>query len=305
MILRRLVVSLVLIMFAAVSFGVIVGLDDAARSEIVRRLPDAVTASPAVEVTSSPTPEPTPRPTQTPTPMAIPTPTATATPTPTITPQAGPTVKPAPTKKAPVPQKKAPAVKQQPKPPRATKPLAVTKGVVYLTFDDGPSPYTASVLDILRRTGSTATFFQLGANRPGYDGVIHAITAQGSNIGNHSYDHPDLTKQKPEQLRWQIANGPRAACFRPPFGATNTDVRKAIARSGAQEVLWSDDTFDWKKPGVKKLKKFGQRASIRSGSVILMHDGGGDRRQTVAALPTIITELQARGYRLRALPSCG
>ena len=69
-------------------------------------------------------------------------------------------------------------------------------------------------------------------------------------------------------------------------------------------MLWDVDTFDWTQPGVSTLAKSGRLKAVRNGSVILMHDGGGDRSQTVAALPTVIRDLHARGFKVRALPSC-
>ena len=112
-------------------------------------------------------------------------------------------------------------------------------GTVYLTFDDGPSPYTSSILSILDRTGSTATFFHLGVNEGGFPHADARIRAQGSKVANHSYDHPDLTTRTAAQLKGQINHGPRAKCFRPPYGATNAAVRKAIAHAGLREVLWT------------------------------------------------------------------
>ena len=177
-------------------------------------------------------------------------------------------------------------------------------GTVYLTFDDGPSPYTSSILSILDRTGSTATFFHLGVNEPGFPHADARIRAQGSKVASHSYDHPDLTTRTAAQLKGQITHGPKARCFRPPYGATNAAVRKALAKAGLREVLWSVDTLDWTKPGVTALAKTGRLKSIGNGTIVLLHDGGGDRSQTVAALPRVIADLHARGYQIRALPYC-
>ncbi len=327
MILRRLVLSLVLILFASVAIGVIVGLDDAARSDLVSRLPSSATAVPSVSTTPTEPPTASASPTPSLTPVARPKPTPTAqptTPTPSTTPRPRATAKPSTT---PKPASPPPATKKTAKPtnpPTKTgsghkskktskkKPpeyLAgpLTKGsggTVYLTFDDGPSPYTARILQVLSRTGSTATFFHLGINEPGYPHAAAAIREQGSKIGNHSFNHPDLTTLTAAQLRWQIRNGPRARCFRQPYGASDAAVRAAIAKAGMRQVLWDVDTFDWTKPGVSTLAESGRLKAIRSGSVILMHDGGGDRSQTVAALPSIIRDLHARGFKVRALPYC-
>ena len=331
MIIRRLMLSLVLILFASLTIGVILGLDDVARGSLASRIPSLapVSASPEPvdppKVAATPKGKPTPPPTpttaaSTPKPTLGPTqprstPTATSTPSPspprssappaaepttqpTAQPTAKPTVKPtqAPTT---VPPKKAPSNAYLKGPLRKGP-----GGTVYLTFDDGPGVSTSAILTILSRTSSTATFFHLGVNEPGFPHADARIRAQGSTVASHSYDHPDLTTLTAAQLAWQVTHGPRATCFRPPYGATNKAVRKAIAHAGMREVLWSVDTLDWTRPGVATLAKTGRLKSITDGSIVLMHDAGGDRRQTVAALPTVIADLQARGYRVRALPSC-
>ena len=315
MIIRRAVLSLVLILFASLTIGVIVGLDTSARSAIVGQLigsPSAV-PTPAEEDTSSP-----PKKAATPRPRTTPTPTPTATPTARVATPARPTATAKPTALAKPKPRPTPS---KPKSTSGSKPTVPAKkssgakylkgplekgpgGTVYLTFDDGPSPYTPSILGILDRTGSTATFFHLGVNEGGFPHADARIRAQGSKVANHSYDHPDLTTRTAAQLKAQIKHGPKAKCFRPPYGATNAAVRKAIAKAGMREVLWSVDTFDWTKPGVTTLAKTGRLKSIGNGTIVLMHDGGGDRAQTVAALPRVIADLHARGFQVRALPYC-
>lgn len=314
MMFRRVVLSLVLTLFAAVTTGVILGLDDAARGSLASRLP-SVAPSPVSPV--QPTPSPRVRATTTARPTPRPTPstrvTAPVSPRPTTRPST-PLPKPRATTR-PTPK---PSATTKPTKPTAGASAPVTKGskylkgplkkgrggTVYLTFDDGPGVSTPAILSILDRTGSTATFFHLGVNEPAFPHADARIRAQGSKVANHSYDHPDLTTRTPAQLRWQISHGPRAKCFRPPYGATNKAVHKAIGRAGLREVLWSVDTLDWTRPGTATLAKVGRLKSITNGSIVLMHDGGGDRTQTVAALPTIIADLHARGYQVRALPSC-
>jgi peptidoglycan/xylan/chitin deacetylase (PgdA/CDA1 family) len=211
----------------------------------------------------------------------------------------------------------ASAARPSGQPRRAGSPMQVTKRVVptvparrqskvvYLTFDDGPSRYTGRILAVLRRTGSTATFFQLGVNRSGRAAQIRAIPRQGSNIGNHTYNHPALTKLSPGAVRWQLAHGPRAKCFRPPYGATNPAVRRAARAAGMRQILWTVDPQDWSRPGTAALARVGASRAIRNHSIILLHDGGGDRTQTVTALPKLIAKLHARGFLVRALPYCG
>jgi peptidoglycan-N-acetylglucosamine deacetylase len=175
---------------------------------------------------------------------------------------------------------------------------------VYLTFDDGPSQYTPAILDILRATHSTATFFELGFRQAKYPAEAAQVRAEGSSIGNHTYNHPDLTALTPGQVRWQLSHGPRSRCLRPPYGATNPGVRRIVAQQGLREVLWTTDTLDWTRPGTAKIIKAATGPSVRGGSTVLLHDGGGNRSQTVAALPKIISTLQQRGYVIRSIPGC-
>jgi peptidoglycan-N-acetylglucosamine deacetylase len=186
----------------------------------------------------------------------------------------------------------------------APKLPAKDRGVVYLTFDDGPSEYTPAILNILRATGSTATFFEVGFRQAKRPAVAAQVRAQGSNIGNHTYSHPDLTALTPAQIRWELARGPRSRCVRPPFGATNPRVHQIVTQQGLREVLWTTDTLDWNRPGTTQIVTRATGPSVQAGSIVLMHDGGGDRSQTVAALPKIISTLQQRGYVIRHIPGC-
>jgi peptidoglycan/xylan/chitin deacetylase (PgdA/CDA1 family) len=177
-------------------------------------------------------------------------------------------------------------------------------GTVYLTFDDGPSQFTPAILDVLRATHSTATFFELGFRQAQHPTEAAQIRAEGSNIGNHTYNHPDLTKLRPRQIQWQLAHGPRSRCVRPPYGATNRIVERILSREGLRQVLWTIDTRDWSRPGTKRIVQATTGPSVRAGSIILLHDGGGDRSDTVAALPHIIAALQHQGYVVRRIPGC-
>ena len=177
-------------------------------------------------------------------------------------------------------------------------------GVVYLTFDDGPGPYTPAILNILRATHSTATFFELGFRQAQYPAEAARIRAQGSSVGNHTYSHPNLTKLTPSQIQWQLAHGPHSHCVRPPYGATNATVQRILSQLGLRQVLWSVDTRDWSRPGITHIVKTATGPQVRAGTIVLMHDGGGNRSQTVAALPQIITTLQHQGYVIRRIPGC-
>jgi peptidoglycan/xylan/chitin deacetylase (PgdA/CDA1 family) len=184
------------------------------------------------------------------------------------------------------------------------EPPAKRGGTVYLTFDDGPSQYTPAILSVLRATHSTATFFELGFRQAQHLTAADQIRAEGSNIGNHTYNHPDLTKLRPQQVQWQLAHGPRSSCVRPPYGATNRTVERILSRQGLRQVLWTIDTRDWSRPGTKHIVKTATGPNVRAGSILLMHDGGGDRSETIAALPYIIAALQHQGYVVRRIPGC-
>jgi peptidoglycan/xylan/chitin deacetylase (PgdA/CDA1 family) len=186
----------------------------------------------------------------------------------------------------------------------APVPSAKHRDVVYLTFDDGPSEYTPAILNILRSTGSTATFFEVGFRQAKRPAVAAQVRAQGSNIGNHTYSHHDLTTLTKAQIRSELARGPRSRCVRPPFGATDPRVHHIVTQQGLREVLWTTDTLDWNRPGTTQIVARATGPAVQAGSIVLMHDGGGDRSQTVAALPKIISILQQRGYVIRRIPGC-
>ncbi|MGW5192934.1 polysaccharide deacetylase family protein [Kribbella sp. NPDC004138] len=181
---------------------------------------------------------------------------------------------------------------------------AATK-YVYLTFDDGPDPrYTPAILDILRRYGVRATFFEIGQHVARYPWLTRRVYLRGNSVQNHTWSHPDLryvswTTFKYQVLttdryiRYQTGYTPR--CLRPPYGAVNSRVYSRAAALGKKIRLWTVDPRDWSRPGSSVIVRR-VLDNVHSGSVILLHDGGGNRSQTVAALPTILRTLKARGY---------
>ncbi|MFF0416447.1 polysaccharide deacetylase family protein [Kitasatospora sp. NPDC004745] len=184
--------------------------------------------------------------------------------------------------------------------------------VVYLTFDDGPSPaYTPRILGILSRYGVRATFFEIGQNVAANPGLTRQVARQGHSVQNHSWSHPDLRRLSGAAVSAQVADTDKAiraqtgrtpSCLRPPYGAVNGTVRSRAAALGKQVVLWSVDPADWSRPGAAAIRSR-VLGTVRPGSVILLHDGGGDRSQTAAALPDILSTLKARGYGFATL--CG
>ncbi|MQA78523.1 MAG: polysaccharide deacetylase family protein [Streptosporangiales bacterium] len=181
--------------------------------------------------------------------------------------------------------------------------------VVALTFDDGPSPYTGQVLEVLRRERVPATFFVLGMNVRKRPADVHALALAGMSVQSHTWDHKNMESLSTEQLdrelrtttrEIQAHTGLRPRCVRPPYGAINPHVQGRIARAGQVPVTWNVDTRDWKHARAGTIVRRAV-SGTHPGSIVLMHDGGGDRRQTVAALPHIIERLRARGYTFTTL----
>jgi peptidoglycan/xylan/chitin deacetylase (PgdA/CDA1 family) len=191
-------------------------------------------------------------------------------------------------------------------PAAATAPQTASGGrYVYLTFDDGPHPkYTTQIMAVLARYGARATFFQIGRNVRSYGYYTYLAHRRGHSVQNHTWSHPDLTKVSWSTFAREVVETDRfiyarthvkPRCLRPPYGAANRLTYQRAAALGKTIKLWSIDTRDWQRPGWTAIA---HRAlsNVRSGSVILMHDGGGDRSQTVTATSYIVRTLKARGY---------
>ncbi|MFL6499180.1 MAG: polysaccharide deacetylase family protein [Candidatus Udaeobacter sp.] len=182
---------------------------------------------------------------------------------------------------------------------------------VAITFDDGPDPrWTPKVLDILKATNVKATFFVVGVNAERYPGLIRRIVNEGHEIGNHTYYHPNLALCWPEHIRLELnatqllletITGRATTLFRPPYAADTgpTGLSELAPLKVAEDlnylvVLENIDPQDWAKPGADIiLRRIKQQR--HDGNVILLHDAGGDRSQTVEALPRILDWLHTRG----------
>jgi peptidoglycan/xylan/chitin deacetylase (PgdA/CDA1 family) len=174
--------------------------------------------------------------------------------------------------------------------------------VLYLTFDDGPQTvYTPKVLNVLARHHAKATFFVLGREAAAHPDLVELERSLGHHVGNHTWDHPMLTHLTPQRVHEEIFSGVESKCFRPPYRDTNAAVAAVAAQRHQRQILWDVDTNDWEKPGAAKIEHAILRGA-RPGAIILMHDGGGTRTQTVAALDRALTVLTARGYTFRSLP---
>ena len=182
--------------------------------------------------------------------------------------------------------------------------------VLYLTFDDGPGDETVEILDLVREYDAKAVFFALGDNLAHDADVARRIVAEGHVLANHTWNHRNLTDL--DDAGWEREVGETASllgqlgsasrCVRPPYGATDDDVAANLAAADMTEVLWNVDTQDWAAPGVEVIVDRLLQAS--SGDVVLMHDGGGDRTQTVQALREALPKLAEQGFTFEIVPDC-
>ena len=191
-------------------------------------------------------------------------------------------------------------------PPQVSAP----KKVIYLTFDDGPSkPWTQQILSVLARYHAHATFFVVGQEARAHPELIKAIVAGGHALGNHTYDHPWLGRMNRGQVSGELGRTQKvlgalaASCMRPPFGSTNRSTRNEAAQMGMKLVMWDIDPRDWSRPGAAHIASV-ILAHAAPGAMVLMHDGGANRAQTVAALQTVLSQLSRRGYHFETVPAC-
>ena len=184
------------------------------------------------------------------------------------------------------------------------------KGQVALTFDDGPNPeYTPQILAVLDKYHVKATFFMAGEMTQQYPKVVRKVTDQGHEVANHTMTHPEAPKVDRQRLRQEVReaaqlleeiSGKKIHYFRPPYGYFDAAYFQACRDNNMDVVLWSIVPKDWEQPPAEVIV---QRVSveIQPGAIVLLHDGGGDRRQTVKALPSIIEAIQAKGLQVVTL----
>lgn len=187
---------------------------------------------------------------------------------------------------------------------------------IALTFDDGPDPkYTGHILDILKKYNVKATFFITGANADKNSDLLKRMVAEGHDIGNHTFTHPNITMISKDQLSLELNAtqrllesrlGRSTLLFRPPYAediepATPNQVKPlmTVSEMGYYTVGIHIDPNDWRNPGVDNIvNSVINGVDNKLGSVVLLHDSGGQRQQTLAALPIIIEKLQAQKYQL-------
>ncbi|MDR6975877.1 cellulose synthase/poly-beta-1,6-N-acetylglucosamine synthase-like glycosyltransferase/peptidoglycan/xylan/chitin deacetylase (PgdA/CDA1 family) [Streptomyces sp. 3330] len=186
-----------------------------------------------------------------------------------------------------------------------------------LTFDDGPDPvWTPKVLDVLKKHHAHAVFFVTGTMASRYPELVQRMVDEGHEVGLHTFNHPDLSFQSKKRISWELsqnqlalagAAGIRTSLFRPPYSSfadamddKSWPVTEYIGSLGYLTVVNNTDSEDWKKPGVEEIIR---RATPEGGegAIVLMHDSGGDRHQTVQALDRFLPELTSRGYRFQNL----
>jgi peptidoglycan/xylan/chitin deacetylase (PgdA/CDA1 family) len=188
--------------------------------------------------------------------------------------------------------------------------------VLYLTFDDGPNgTYTPQILDTLAQYDARATFFVLGKQASSASDVVGDSVARGNYEANHTYSHIDLTTLAQEAFNKEVMNTYDAIqeatsgqdsgrnkllCLRPPYGASDNTTASYATALGYELVLWDIDPQDWRQPGADQIAKHIIN-NARPGAIVLMHDGGGHRDQTVVALKTVLSTLSEQGYRFEAL----
>jgi peptidoglycan/xylan/chitin deacetylase (PgdA/CDA1 family) len=189
--------------------------------------------------------------------------------------------------------------------------------IVYLTFDDGPNAagpnggYTEEMLALLRQFNAHATFFEVGKSVSAWPDLVRAVALGGHYVADHTWDHSELagltkeefineaerTRQAILQAAGDLFNLDKDVRYlRPPYGSTDANTRQYAAELSYATVLWDIDPQDWRRPGTEAIADH-VLSHVFPGAIVLMHDGGGDRSQSVAALEIILRDLSAKGYK--------
>ncbi|MFI9171613.1 polysaccharide deacetylase family protein [Streptomyces lincolnensis] len=190
--------------------------------------------------------------------------------------------------------------------------LKVPDRHMVLTFDDGPDPtWTPKVLDVLKEHDAHAVFFVTGTMASRYPDLVRRMVDEGHEIGLHTFNHPDLSYQSKKRIDWELsqnqlaitgAAGIRTSLFRPPYSSyaaamdnESWPVTQYIGSRGYITVVTSVDSEDWRKPGAARIIR-NVTPEDGKGAIVLMHDSGGDRHQTVEALDRFLPQMKTKGY---------
>lgn len=188
--------------------------------------------------------------------------------------------------------------------------LSPDQKIIALTFDDGPWPGTTKqVLDILQKNNIKGTFFVVGQNVKNYPDLVKRVVTDGHTIANHTWHHW-YHYMNPQTAAYEIDNttnliykitGVKTSLFRPPGGMMHNGVAAYARNSKYAIIMWSSDSVDYSRPTVPRLINNIFREA-KPGGIVLMHDGGGNRSQTVQALPEIISRFRKQGYKFVTIP---
>ncbi|MCU0546219.1 MAG: polysaccharide deacetylase family protein [Oscillatoriaceae cyanobacterium Prado104] len=181
--------------------------------------------------------------------------------------------------------------------------------VIALTFDDGPSPETLKVLEVLQQHNAVATFFCLGRNLREYPEIAKRIVQTGNAIGNHTWHHyyHNVTEKTASNeidytgIHIHRSTGTKSLLFRPPGGHLNNGFAAYAKKKNYVVVMWSIDPKDYLQPSASTIANT-VISQAKSGAIVLLHDGGGYRQQTIQSLSIIIPKLKQQGYRFVTIP---
>lgn len=181
--------------------------------------------------------------------------------------------------------------------------------VIAFTFDDGPNPlYTPQLLEIFEDAAGKATFFMIGEHMNAHPEIVKEVFKRGHEIGNHTFTHPFLTQLSDSERQKELENsieitfeltGIRPNTFRPPYLDYNENVVRLVKSQGYNTMIGAVnmEARDWEQPGVKHIVE-STRLQIRNGSILLFHDGFGDRTDSIEAVRELVTEVVEKGFKL-------
>ncbi|ULT59934.1 polysaccharide deacetylase family protein [Neobacillus drentensis] len=186
--------------------------------------------------------------------------------------------------------------------------VSTSQKAVAITFDDGPNPiYTPEVLDIFAKAEGKATFFMIGEQMERYPEIVKEVAEQGHEIGNHTFSHPKLSELSPADCLSEIERneeiiqeltGQLPVVFRPPYLDYNNDTISILKDKGYPMIgALNMEAQDWEQPGVEHILSASKKC-VRNGSILIFHDGFGDRSQTIQAVKKLVFELKSEGYQL-------